>query len=193
MSLYNVIDTPSCIRAVPTCVSSIITHLQELPLWMCKPPMRTLLSKLSNRYLVRRTLKNARMDRIDNVSQTSNKNMNKIARIRSTPQVIRACICMIGSILQVTCTTNIYPKYVRYRQGGVAAAVAGVKRLRHLDIATGLGLVARVPEHQSPAVTNFTGNKGVTTRQNSENQPHQNKTLVKIKIQAWVNHEHVCS
>ena len=82
---------------------------------------------------------------------------------------------------------------VHHRQGGVAAAVAGVKRLRHLDIATGLGLVARVPEHQSPVVTNFTGNKGVTIRRNSENQPHQNKTLVKIKIQAWVNHEHVCS
>jgi hypothetical protein len=41
-------------------------------------------------------------DRIGNVSQTYKKIMKKIARINSTPQVIRACICIIRSILQVT-------------------------------------------------------------------------------------------
>ena len=89
MSLYNVIDTPSCIRAVPTCVSSIIIHSP------------------------------ARAAAVDVQATDAN---------------------IVVQIVQP----------VHHRQGGVAAAVAGVKRLRHLDIATGLGLVARVPEHQSP-------------------------------------------
>ena len=42
------------------------------------------------------------MDRSGHVSQTYKKNMKKIARINSTPQVIQACICIIRSILQVT-------------------------------------------------------------------------------------------
>ena len=42
------------------------------------------------------------MDRSGHVSQTYKKKMKKIARIHSTPQVIRACICIIRSILQVT-------------------------------------------------------------------------------------------
>ena len=42
------------------------------------------------------------MDRIGNGSQTYKKKMKKMARINTTPQVIRACICMIRSILQVT-------------------------------------------------------------------------------------------
>ena len=44
----------------------------------------------------------ANMDRSGHVSQTSKKKMNKIARINATPQVIRACICILRAILQVT-------------------------------------------------------------------------------------------
>ena len=88
MSLYHVIDTPSCIRVVPTCASCII----HSP---------------------------ARAAAVDVQATDAN---------------------IVVQIVQP----------VHHRQGGVATAVAGVKRLRHLDIATGLGLVARVPEHQSP-------------------------------------------
>ena len=42
------------------------------------------------------------MDNSGHVSQTYKKKMKKIARINTTPRVIRACICILRAILQVT-------------------------------------------------------------------------------------------
>ena len=54
-------------------------------------------------YLIKSNIEKKRaFDRSGNVSQTYKKIMKKIARINSTPQVIRACICIIRSILQGT-------------------------------------------------------------------------------------------